>query len=85
MFPLTDENPHSKPPYVNYFIIGINIIFFIYEISLPIANLKLFMFDYGILPVRYFNPALFTGFNFVTYSIIPFFSSMFLHAGRGVK
>ncbi len=81
MFPLMDENPHSTVPYVNYSIIGLNILIFIFEISLPIQSLKLFMYNYGVVPARYFSPSLVSGFNFTSDPLIPFLSSMFLHGG----
>jgi membrane associated rhomboid family serine protease len=81
MFPLTDENPHSKIPYVNYFIIGVNIFLFLFEISFPIQSLKILFYNYGVVPARYFSPSLVSEFSFSSNPLIPFFSSMFLHGG----
>ncbi len=81
MFPIADENPSKTTPYVNYSIIAINIIVFLFEISIPIESLKLFIYNYGIVPARYLSPSLVSGFNFVSNPITPFISSMFLHGG----
>ena len=49
MIPLKDNIPSSKKPFVMYSLMAINILLFIYEISLG-KNLMYFIFDFGCIP-----------------------------------
>lgn len=77
MFPIHDDNPrlHGRP-FINYGLIGVNVIVFIYEViitsnfSNPIAVENLFTY-YGSIPNQ-----LLSGQN-----IGSIFSSMFMHGG----
>lgn len=70
MIPLRDNIPHRRKPLVTITILTINIIVFLYEISLG-RNLKFFLYEYGFVPVRFL----------LTPNILPLFTSIFLHAG----
>ncbi len=80
MIPIRDNIPSEKMPFVNYSIIALNLIFFIFELMLPHTHLKSFFYYFGIVPIRYTNPEISQHFSFVE-QMIPFFSSMFLHGG----
>src|SRR5438270_2326774 len=81
MLPLKDDQPRYSVPYVNGFLIGINILIFIFETSLDRQSAELFARQFGVVPShlaaflagspRYSLPQV----------IIPFFTSMFLHGG----
>ncbi|MGH9934198.1 MAG: rhomboid family intramembrane serine protease, partial [Nitrososphaerales archaeon] len=80
MFPLYDENPRSTRPYVNYALIIINFIVFIWEVIVSgffgnqRATMNMLM-EYGFVPGRFLdNPLGVDG-------ILPIFSSMFMHGG----
>lgn len=75
MFPLKDSIPSERFPYVNYIIIILNIIVFIYEMSLG-KELSRFFLEYGFIPKKLFMPG-----DIVTAreKIIPLFTSMFMH------
>lgn len=77
MIPLKDENPTSTYPYVTVGLIGLNILVFIFEISLG-SNLQHFMNRYGAIPAFVLDMA-----APVEYPppYITIFTSMFLHAG----
>ena len=68
-FPYKDDNPRVLIPFVTYFIIGLNVLVFIYQyFIIPGAQLsENFMYTYALIPA---NP-----------SILTIFSSMFMHGG----
>jgi len=79
MIPIRDAIRSKNFPAVNVFIIGLNIIAFLWEL-LQGPNLKEVFYLYGVVPLRYANPELaahFTSFQ----QYLPFLTSMFLHGG----
>ena len=72
MIPLRDDLKSSTRPFVTYAILGINIIVYIYELSIG-RNLDGFIMHFGAVPYNIFHPG-----NIVSYTTI--FSSMFIHA-----
>ncbi|MFY3742173.1 MAG: membrane associated rhomboid family serine protease [Candidatus Nitrosomirales archaeon] len=80
MFPLYDENPRSTRPYVNYSLIIINFIVFIWEVIVSgfFGNQRATMnmlLEYGFVPARFLDSPLSLD------GILPIFSSMFMHGG----
>ena len=73
MIPLRDDIKSRRRPYVLYAIIGINIVVFLYELSLG-AGLDGFINRYGAIPYYLFHPR-----GISSYLVI--LSSMFMHAG----
>lgn len=79
MLPLKDDQPRYSTPYVNWFLIGLNILIFFFQWSLGPRGDERFVQVYGEVPShlaaflagspRYTLPAV----------VIPFFTSMFLH------
>ena len=68
-FPYKDDNPRVLIPFVTYFIIGLNVLVFIYQYFI-IQGAQLsenFMYTYALIPA---NP-----------NILTIFSSMFMHGG----
>ena len=68
-FPYKDDNPRVLIPFVTYFIIGLNVLVFIYQYFI-IQGSQLsenFIYTYALIPA---NP-----------SILTIFSSMFMHGG----
>lgn len=80
MIPLYDTIPSSRPPLVNYVLIGINVLVFLVEVALPEDILNRLIHNYGVIPLRYTDPqwAASTGMGV---SLVPLFTSMFLHGG----
>jgi membrane associated rhomboid family serine protease len=78
MIPLKDRNPSYSIPYVNYLIIGMNVVVFFYELSLG-PQLDRFFMTYGLIPDRFFY--LSHHHELLLGRFIPFFTSMFIHGG----
>jgi membrane associated rhomboid family serine protease len=84
MLPLKDDQPRYSTPYVNSFLIGINILIFLLQWLQQVSDprgAELFARQYGEVPAHL---AAFLGGSH-RYSleqvVLPFFTSMFLHAG----
>lgn len=79
MIPLKDDVKSSSVPIVNFILIGINILVFIYELLLG-PELEFFFQEFGMIPQRFFlllhNPV-----GNLFWLIVPFFSSIFMHGG----
>ncbi len=80
MVPLKDENPTKITPYVTYALIGINIVVFIYELSLNPAQLQEFFQLFAVIPREL--TASFSGIavNQPVPEVLTLFTSQFLHA-----
>ncbi|MCX7785825.1 MAG: rhomboid family intramembrane serine protease [candidate division WOR-3 bacterium] len=68
MLPLRDDIPSERRPFITYIIVTMNVIVFIYEMSLG-RGLRNFFISYGVIPQN-----ILAGINW--YSL---FTSMFLH------
>lgn len=77
MFPLNDSIKSLKKPYVNTFIIILNLVVFFYQISLG-DSVRYFYLEYGLIPLKFFAPLQFVS---IDEKIVPFFTSMFIHGG----
>jgi membrane associated rhomboid family serine protease len=73
MIPLRDENPTYITPYVNYSLIVINILVYIYQVFLT-PDPEAFVWQYGLVPAE-----LLRDINLGTLSTL--FTSMFMHGG----
>lgn len=81
MFPIKDDQPRYSTPYVNWFLIVLNILIYLFQASLDPRSAELFARQFGVVPShlsaflagspKYTLPAV----------VIPFVTSMFLHAG----
>ncbi len=65
-FPYKDDNPRILIPYVTYAIIALNVLVFIIQTILGEAN-RDFIYLFGLIPNQW--------------SVLSFFTSMFLHGG----
>ena len=80
MFPIKDDQPSYSTPLVNYFLIAVNILVFLFQATLSRHDGELLARAFGLVPQRlalflagsprYTLPAV----------VLPFFTSMFLHA-----
>jgi membrane associated rhomboid family serine protease len=76
MIPLRDKIPSSSFPIVNTILIAVNILMFLYEVSLG-RDLNRFIYEYGLIPASIiYSPDM-----AFSYRVYPFFTSMFLHGG----
>ncbi len=81
MVPLRDNNPTVITPYVTYGLIAVNILVFLYELSLPPAQLEGFFHIAAIVPREL--SASFSGIS-VNHPVpewMTLFTSQFLHGG----
>jgi len=79
VIPLRDENPSGQTPYVTYGLILVNLLVFLYEVSLG-PELQAFALQWGLVP-RLATAAMAGEGNFLWDLSVPVFSSMFLHGG----
>jgi membrane associated rhomboid family serine protease len=79
MIPIRDKTPSRTFPFVNIGLIIINIVVFIYEISLG-QEMDKFVGDFGIIPAKSIWLINNAPLNLPAL-IFPFFSSMFIHGG----
>jgi membrane associated rhomboid family serine protease len=79
MIPLRDDQPTFSTPFVNYFLIVLNVLVFLWEYSVGHRALSLFMMQFGVVPQH--TLAVLTGHSpgGPTAAILPLFTSMFLH------
>jgi membrane associated rhomboid family serine protease len=72
MIPLRDHNPRQSVPIVTYTLIALNVLGFLWELSLG-PNLERALFSVGFIPARFWLPGAFVA------DLITIFASMFLH------
>ena len=78
MFPLKDDIPSQHFPVVNLWLIVVNILCFIYELSLG-QEMESFIVGHGFVPARFVAEQAGNVMSLGRYA--PIFSSMFLHGG----
>lgn len=81
MLPIRDNVPSRRVPVVTYFLILVNILVFIYEVSLPTRQFEAFMYLRGIVPLRYTDWSWADSKGFPPFDFTPFVTHMFLHGG----
>jgi len=71
MIPIRDHNRSNKFPFFTLLIIAVNVLVFLLELTVPDPDI--FINSFALIPadVNFLNPT----------TLIPFFTSMFLHAG----
>lgn len=80
MIPFRDNIPSRTFPIWTVTLIVVNAVIFIYEVTLPERYLNQFIFQFGMVPARFLD--LSEGpIALARNSTMPFFTSMFLHAG----
>jgi membrane associated rhomboid family serine protease len=83
MIPLRDDQPTFSTPFVNYFLIVLNVVVFLWELSVGMQShraLNSFMVEFGVVP--HHTLAVLTGRSYdgLATAVLPLFTSMFLHA-----
>ncbi|HSP16920.1 MAG TPA: rhomboid family intramembrane serine protease [Thermoanaerobaculia bacterium] len=74
MLPLSDHNPRRSTPYVTYVLVALNVLVFLWEISLG-PNLERALIAIAFIPKRLWVP------GYLIPSVEMMFVSMFLHGG----
>ena len=79
MIPIRDDVPNTTTPWVNYFLIALNIVVFLFEIALAPNARNEFIYQFGVVPSH--TTALLAGIRVSPeIALVPLFTSMFLHA-----
>ncbi len=86
MIPIRDDVPSRTYPIVNVALIALNVLAFLFEVTLEPGQLELLMHDYAVVPARYFASSssglLPLGVDQSTVGlVVPIFTAMFLHGG----
>jgi rhomboid family protein len=81
MIPIRDTIPRRQVPVVTWSLIAVNVLVFLFELSLDPAELEALFYLFGIVPARYTHPAWAQAIGFPVDSYWPFVTSMFLHGG----
>jgi membrane associated rhomboid family serine protease len=79
MIPIRDNIPSRSFPLVNTILIVINVLVFIFELSLGQGQLESFILEFGVVPRR-ITSALTGHFPFIP-AFLSLFTSIFLHGG----
>jgi membrane associated rhomboid family serine protease len=81
MFPIKDDQPRYSTPYINGFLIALNILIYLFQSSLDPHSYEVFARQFGVVP-SHLSAFLAGSPKYPLGAIvIPFFTSMFLHAG----
>ena len=83
MIPLRDDQPCFSTPFINYFLIALNVLVYVWEFMLGAQSpraLNALVLQFGLVP--HHTIAVLTGHSYASpvVAILPFFTSMFLHA-----
>lgn len=79
MIPLKDTIPSREKPFMTWFIIIVNVLIFLFQVSIPPEAAQEFVYRYGFIPEKFsraLSDGLITG---IIYSIWPIICSMFMH------
>jgi membrane associated rhomboid family serine protease len=81
MLPIRDDAPRFTTPYVNYFLIAVNVLVFLFEVTLQPFSLQQFIFQFGFVPAR--TTAYLLGEHSIgaAAAFLPVLTAMFLHGG----
>lgn len=77
LFPYLDTVARRYPPVIVWTLIGVNVLVFLYQISLPPQQLDQFLFAYALVPSRFFGPLS----QIAPSDWTPFLTHLFLHGG----
>ncbi len=79
MIPIRDDAPRSTTPFINYFLILLNVLVFLFELTLPPRPRTAFEMQFAFIPYRV--DLWLNGVAPAGYALVPLLTSMFLHAG----
>src|SRR6185312_1020731 len=78
MLPIRDDTPRSTTPYINYFLIVLNLLIFLYEWIQGPRFMQGFEYQFAFVPRNLTGWV--SGSVPASVALVPFISSMFLHA-----
>ena len=80
MIPIRDDTPRYSTPYVNYFLIALNVLVFLFELPRDPHSRMVFFNQFGVVPAQFTGALPFYERTHGLLSFLPIVSSMFLHA-----
>lgn len=83
MIPIRDDTPRFSTPFVTYFIIALNTLVFLFELSVSEQGrgaLNSFIYHFGVVPWRFDHVLATWPASSLTGLFLPMLTSMFLHA-----
>jgi membrane associated rhomboid family serine protease len=84
MFPIRDDQPRYSMPLVNYFIIGLNTVVFLFELSVQMQGpraLDALVFQFGVVPQHFVRAFAGSAAFPISSTLLTILTSMFLHGG----
>lgn len=81
MFPLRDDNPTSTLPVITVGLIGLNILVFLYQLTLGPGEAELFIYQFGAIPAAVFGYQNLPSELVAIPATMSVLTSMFLHGG----
>ncbi len=79
MIPVRDDQPRFSTPYVTYFLIGLNVVIFLFEASLTPRGFKVLLFQLGMIPSNITGVLTGSHEAGIASAFLPTLTSMFLH------
>lgn len=79
MIPIRDDAPRFSTPYVTYFLLALNIIVFLFEVTLAPQVRQVFIFQFGVIPANITGVLAGQATLPVEAALLPILTSMFLH------
>src|SRR5215813_14945859 len=80
MIPIRDDTPRYSTPFINYFLIGLNVLVFLFELSLDVRTRAAFFAQFGVVPAWITGAVPSYLHAQQGFSLLPIVTSMFLHA-----
>jgi membrane associated rhomboid family serine protease len=81
LFPIRDSVGRTREPVVVWTIIALNVVVFLYQLSLGPDDLDVFLYEHALVPLRYFSPAWGWNHGLSPTDLTPFLTNTFLHGG----
>ena len=84
MIPIRDDTPRHSTPYVTYFIIALNAVVFLFELSVGMQGrhaLNGLIYEFGVVPLRFERAMAGPSSNTLAGVSLTILTSMFLHGG----
>ena len=79
MLPIRDDQPRYSTPWVNYFLIGMNLVIYLFEASLDPRSLDLLVRQFGVVPANLSASLSGSPAHPLVAVVLPYFASLFLH------
>jgi membrane associated rhomboid family serine protease len=81
MLPFRDDVPSRHVPVVTWSLIAVNVLVFLYQLSLPADAQEQLIYLFGIVPARFSHPDWASEVGFPAATLWPFVTTQFLHGG----